>query len=606
MQQNINSAYIAGRNPNFEAYNNNPQISAGAQRIEDNTLLKQAGKSKDNPLVLAGGTLGFGAGLLWITNILNNQLRGDYDKTFFGKLEKWGNEIGSKKPVADAGKKATGLGRWIKTNVINKSEILRSIWTKPSMGGPQVQSQAAGTLGHITNATREYMEFYDKAHGTKLFEDILAKTAKDSHKYADELLDAIKAHPETRDVVMKKPCWWLPKFAVKGNTLGELSNKIRLTKNYKNIHSSLGAKMSGYTFRGLEALSNGMAAGKVAVLLQAFFLAQSLKEGMDAPKGDKFKTFMESMASFMAMMLTMGIQLKAFNAVAGMKFIGMKPENYKKYHELIDKINAAGKAGDKATHTALKTELKALKKASNVKFWQKPFKWAGNILSWGRIKETVRPVTNVVKPNAGFFSRMGNSIKNGLKLTPYGAKVGASYVGRFALIATVVMSIFTDTGVKISHMIFGRPKKSILDKEKGEDDSAKKVKEAEELQKKLIEQEIMRRQAEEAQKALNNPNQFKKPNVKFKEGNILTQMKSNNGHLPASAMGAQSLGSQTLGAQKKDGTEVPEIKRTYIPSPILGPEEEVSPAESRTARIDQIMRQADRAEMQAQQFLNGN
>lgn len=602
MQQNINSTYIAGQNPNFEAYKN-AQVSSGANKLEDNTLLKQAEKSKDNPAVLVGGTVGFGAFLLWITGRLNEQLRGDYDKTFFGKMEKWGNELGGKPIVANTGKKAAGLGSWIKTNVIDKSEILRSIWNKPSMGGPQVQSQAAGTLGHVSNSAREYMEFYDKKYGTELFKDVLEKTAKEPHKYADELVNAIKAHPEAKDIVMKKPCWWLPKFAVKGNTLGEIENKIRLTKNYKSWSNPLGAKLSGGTFRSLEALSNGMAAGKVAVLLQAFFLAQSLKEGMDAPKGDKVKTFMESIASFMAMMLTMGIQLKAFNAVAGMKFIGMKPEDYKKYHDLIDRINAAAKNGDKATHTALKAELKNLKKAGNVKFWQKPFKWAGNILSWGRIKETIRPVTEVNNAT-GFFNRLGKNIKNGLKMTPYGAKVGASYAGRFALIATVVMSIFTDTGVKISHAIFGRPKKSILDKEETKEEPADKSKMAQSAQQKLQEQEQLLKQVQEAQKAVNNPHAVN-PNVKYKEGNLLTQMKANQGHLNA-PMGAQTLGGQPLGAQNINSTEQPEVKRTYVPNPILGPEDEISPAESRTARIDAVMKQADRAELQAQKFLNGN
>ena len=53
--------------------------------------------------------------------------------------------------------------------------------------------------------------------------------------------------------------------------------------------------------------------------------------------------------------------------------------------------------------------------------------------------------------------------KNAIKMTGYGAKIGAGYVGRFAFIATVVMSLFTDTAVKISHKIYGRPLISILD-----------------------------------------------------------------------------------------------------------------------------------------------
>ena len=71
MQPNINSTYYTGQNQNFAAYPNNPQIAAGAKPIEDNTLLKQAQKSQDNPAVLIGGTLGFGIPLLWASSVLN-------------------------------------------------------------------------------------------------------------------------------------------------------------------------------------------------------------------------------------------------------------------------------------------------------------------------------------------------------------------------------------------------------------------------------------------------------------------------------------------------------------------------------------------------------
>lgn len=620
MQQNINRTYIAGQTPNFEAYQN-PQLSSGAQRIEDNTLMKQAEKTKDNPLVLVGGTVGFGAGLLWLTNLLNQQLRGDYDKTFFGKMEKWGNDIGSKKAVSAAGEKAHGLGSWIKTNIVNKSEVLRSMWNKPSMGGDMVQGQAAGTLGHLTNSTREFMELYDKNHGTEIFKDILAKTAKDPHKYSKEIKAALKAHPEALNEVMYSKDKWLklPKFLKKGNTLGELLNKIRLTENYKSFKNPLGAKISGYSFRSLEALSNGMAAGKLAVLMQAVFLAQSLKEGIDAPKGDKFKTFAESMASFMAMMLTMGIQLKAFNAAAGMKFIGMKPENYAKYHETIQKINEAGKAGDEAAYKALKAELKNIKSAK-VKFWQKPFKWAGNILSWGRIKETIRPLKAVAKPGSTAGS-IGAKMKNAMNMSGYGAKMGVSYAGRFLLIATVVMSLFTDTAVKITHKIIGRPKKSILDKEK--DETKTKEQEALDLQK-----QVEAAKAQQVQQP--TPPVQNNPNIRYKEGDLLARLKNPNTQPPMQqgysqqpnqqgAIGAQSLSNpnqplskpigQPIGAQKMNNNEkeeAPEIVRTYVPNPILGPEAEINPSASRNNRIDALMRQADRAEMQAQKFLNGN
>lgn len=580
MQSNINSTYFPGQNPNFAAYPNNPQINAGAKKIEDNTLLKQAQKTQDNPAVLIGGALGFGIPLLWASSVLNKQLRGNYDDTFFGKIEQFGDRLGNKPVLKNTGTKLAAFNEWFKNNVVNKSEILRSIWTKPSVGGSMAQGQATGTMGHLATSARELMEAYDKAHGTTVFKDILEKTAKDSHKYTKEIFEALKAHPETHAEFFNTSKAWvpMPKFLQKGGTLGEIYNKMRLTQNYKNITNSLGKKLSGGTFRALEALSNGMAGGKLAVALQAFFLAQSLKEGLDAPKGDRFKTFAESMASFMAMMLTMGLQLRVFNKAAGLKNIGMSPENYKKYHETIEKLNAAGKAGDEATYKTLKAELKNIK-SGKVKFWQKPFKWVGNLLSWGRIKETVRPLKST------------NPLKNAIKMTGYGAKIGAGYVGRFAFIATVVMSLFTDTAVKISHKIFGRPQKSILDKEEEpKTDEQANAQQLEELKKEIEAEMAAKQTAQAAQQA---------QNINYKKGDLLTNMQKPRAQQP---IASQSLAAQSVA--KTENTELPELKRTYIPSPILGPEAEISPAESRTARIDAVLRQADLAEAQAQRFFN--
>lgn len=580
MQSNINSTYFPGQNPNFAAYPNNPQINAGAKKIEDNTLLKQAQKTQDNPAVLIGGALGFGIPLLWASSVLNKQLRGNYDDTFFGKIEQFGDRLGNKPALKSTGTKLAAFNEWFKNNVVNKSEILRSIWTKPSVGGSMAQGQATGTMGHLATSARELMEAYDKAHGTTVFKDILEKTAKDSHKYTKEIFEALKAHPETHAEFFNTSKAWvpMPKFLQKGGTLGEIYNKMRLTQNYKNITNSLGKKLSGGTFRALEALSNGMAGGKLAVALQAIFLAQSLKEGLDAPKGDRFKTFAESMASFMAMMLTMGLQLRVFNKAAGLKNIGMSPENYKKYHETIEKLNAAGKAGDEAAYKTLKAELKNIK-SGKVKFWQKPFKWVGNLLSWGRIKETVRPLKST------------NPLKNAIKMTGYGAKIGAGYVGRFAFIATVVMSLFTDTAVKISHKIFGRPQKSILDKEEEpKTDEQANAQQLEELKKEIEAEMAAKQTAQAAQQA---------QNINYKKGDLLTNMQKPRAQQP---IASQSLAAQSVA--KTENTELPELKRTYIPSPILGPEAEISPAESRTARIDAVLRQADLAEAQAQRFFN--
>ena len=86
--------------------------------------------------------------------------------------------------------------------------------------------------------------------------------------------------------------------------------------------------------RSAECLTNGMFSGKGAVLIQAFFIAQSLQEAMKAEKGEKFSTFMASFAELMAMMATIGIQMRIMNSLAGLKNIGMSEANVKQYNNL--------------------------------------------------------------------------------------------------------------------------------------------------------------------------------------------------------------------------------------------------------------------------------
>ena len=176
-------------------------------------------------------------------------------------------------------------------------------------------------------------------------------------------------------------------------------------------------------------------------------------------------------------------------------------------------------------------------------------------------------------------------------MTGYGAKIGAGYVGRFAFIATVVMSLFTDTAVKISHKIFGRPQKSILDKEEEpKTDEQANAQQLEELKKEIEAEMAAKQTAQAAQQA---------QNINYKKGDLLKKKKKPRAQQP---IASQSLAAQSVA--KTENTELPELKRTYIPSPILGPEAEISPAESRTARIDAVLRQADLAEAQAQRFFN--
>lgn len=87
-----------------------------------------------------------------------------------------------------------------------------------------------------------------------------------------------------------------------------------------------------------------------------------------------------------------------------------------------------------------------------LKWYQKPVKWLGNLISYGRIRETIKPLKN-------------NKFATSLAKIPYGLKVGAGYAGRIALLMAVVLPIFSGTAKKLSYAIFGKPVKT-LEKER--------------------------------------------------------------------------------------------------------------------------------------------
>jgi hypothetical protein len=94
---------------------------------------------------------------------------------------------------------------------IENSEILRTLFHKPSMGGPMVESQAAGAKGHLATRALETMRKY-KDHMKKLnvdfteFDSILAKADKNAYKYYDEIIDTIaKSSADKKLIISNRP-----------------------------------------------------------------------------------------------------------------------------------------------------------------------------------------------------------------------------------------------------------------------------------------------------------------------------------------------------------------------------------------------------------------
>lgn len=593
MSQNISSniplhqypQYHQQQNPNFTATPNAAPISDKGV-VQNNPLLNAAANPTDNPLKFLA-TAGIStAALMGINNIINNSLQTkNYDDTLFKKIEKEIDKFANKPKVNDFLNKLGNLKTGAK-NLINKSEILKTLTQKPSIGGPQVQSQAASVKGHLASraleAMKKYKQKYKAATGNefKEFDAILKKAEKDSYKYYDEIMKAIRGSSADLTKVIEKRPWWGLGLVKNKVSLQEILNKDILIKNYKIAGKTLGQKVSGYLMRGAECLTNGLFSGKFQVLIQAMMIAQAASEASKAEKGEKFSTFMASFAELASFIATMGLQMRVVNHLAGLKNIGMSPADVKKYQKAMEIANKAAKYGDKKAYAKMCMVMENLKKTAkaNTKWYQKPFKWIGNIVSYGRIKETLKPLKS--SKAATVFAKI-----------PYGLKVGLGYAGRIALVMGVVIPIFSGIAKKLSYTIFGKPVKTLeREKLKAEAENAQ----AEQQQVQQMPQQPVNQPVQQPQGVQPAPVQQSKP------GNLY-DLVNNQYNSPA---GAQSMAQTTPAASSlRTPEENAGIKRSYIPTPILGAENSINPAATRSAQIDAILRQADIAEAHAQKYL---
>ena len=479
---------------------------------------------------------------------------------------------------------------WFKKNIVNKSEILRTLWRKNSIGRNFAQSTAAGTNGHLASRALQVMKDYQSATGFKGFDAIIAKAEKESYKYYDEIINAIKNSGADLSKVMSSKPWWGFGLVKNKASLKEILNKDILIKNYKAGGKTLGQKVSGYLMRGLECVTNGTFSGKGQVLMQALFIAQSLSEASKAEKGEKFSAFMANWAELMSFLATGALQVRVINKASALKFIGMSPKNVKALQEAVRLGNIAAKAGDTAAYYRNANIINNLKTAAkhSTKWYQKPLKWIGNIVGWARPNETLMPLNKgtMISKAARFFTR---------------AKSYLGFAGRMAIVMAIVVPIFSKIAKGISHKIFGKPVKTI-EKEKAKEEAEKRA--AEESQAQQLEELLKQQQAQ--QQVPNTQAYTQQPS---QPGDLLTKMQQQAQQ--SQQMGAQPMqhipnqGLQPIAATaiSKSPEENAGIKRSYIPNATLGKENPVNLAATRSAAIDAVLRQADWAEAQASKYL---
>ena len=364
--------------------------------------------------------------------------------------------------------------------------------------------------------------------------------------------------------------------------------------------------LNKYVHLCTEGATNRVAGGKLVALMQAWFLAEAIYKSSQAKGGigEKGRTFAERVTELVAMFACIPLALKLMHSVGGLQYAGMTPEQVTKYRENLKSHNEKAMAGGfaneaewKASKKALETELRAGVKNPFVRLAKR----IGRTVAIGL--EQIRPYD---KKSIGVFEKdgtvtyrkgIGQKIKDLFRHPKFGLKQMAGYPMRIILGMLIIQPFLTKLAVKGSHMIFGKPKNSVLDE--GKEPESQQPQAPPQLNPQTTQQTQVVPPINQAQTQNNS------------DTNLLNRYKNQQqaGQSQQTQMGQNQTVQQNNEPKRTyipspEGVKIinPENERNYIPSPIgvrLNGTEDLTPA-------NQAMQRADIAEQKALEALKMN
>lgn len=228
--------------------------------------------------------------------------------------------------------------------------------------------------------------------------------------------------------------------------------------------SALGKFLAKYNNLIMEGATNRVAGGKFVAIMQAAYLADVIVKSMKQEgAGEKAKAFAERFTEMVAFFVCLPLAIQLMHKVGGLQYAGMTPDQVKAYRANLNAHNEKAMAGKfankaewKASKDALKTELNAGVKNPITKL----FKRIGRIVSVGL--EQIRPFDNKAVSRVGWKEKIIDLFRH----PKFGLKQMAGYPMRIILGMMIILPFLSKIAVKGSHMIFGKPKNSLLDEGK--------------------------------------------------------------------------------------------------------------------------------------------
>ena len=356
--------------------------------------------------------------------------------------------------------------------------------------------------------------------------------------------------------------------------------------------TAFGKGLLKYAGMVLEGTTNRVAGGKLVAIMQAGYLADVIYKTAKTEGGlsEKAKSFAERFTEMVSFFVCMPFALKLMHHIGGLQYIGMDKKAVEAYRKALDAHNKKAMGGlfkDKAAWKASKDNLVKMRDSGN--FVQRLFKRVGRLVTVGL--EQIRPYDS----KAVVRNTWWNKVKDLFRHPKFGMKQMAGYPMRFALGMMILLPMFNKIAVKTSHLLFGKPKHSILDEGKEEEQKAQAQK-AQQLQ-----QMQQAQQAQSQQTTTQTVQNTQTLNGQQSQSNLLNKYKSNpqNGTQNSTTTTTTTTTTNTVNNTPKTPTEP---VRTYIPSP----QGVVVNNQTDTSAADAAMLRANNAEQIALQTLKMN
>lgn len=475
--------------------------------VVNNSVLKGVSddeeKNKFLPVILMFPVWG---AMVWAMDKFNKACRGSYEKSLVGKVGNWSEKVGNNaffqsSFMKNIEKSLSSIKSFMIGKVVPKSKILSSFVhtpTKPSNNmvlmmangkiGAEISSNAiqliekgiksgSVSLKQLGISEQELEELTKNSHTPENIKKIIGICEKQGKDASFEITKRWNPRniPLIGKKIFKKDIYLseiIPGMRSKTVHFSEFTNKLKAFNNGNKTW--LGKSLPKSMLRVIEGLTNGTAGGKLAVLAAAYFVADAIKNTINAPKKDKISTFTENNAYNLGWYMTMPLAISIMHRFGGLKYIGMSKENVEAYRKSLKEFNQKAKENGfankaeynqakKALTNMLKGDTKLALKADGAgkTIWKsltnivhKPLKFAARILTVGL--ETVRPF---VPKNA---SGTGKFFKELL----FNLKSGAGYPMRFLVFGVAISPFLAKFFAQGSHLVFGKPAKSVLDEDK--------------------------------------------------------------------------------------------------------------------------------------------